>query len=199
MESTEFESTLDTFDTESESEFSERRRRWGGRGGVSRPQGRPLTSPQPQQGYVTRNEFNTAMEKVRSELASASSGLRTLEGRVNTLATGQERLTREAAARKRENEALRRDLKSTREMAAIIPLIAANTKTEKLPSTQDIPAALQGKEISVPSGNNLATFAPLLLLGGSDSSSGSSGSSGGFLGGSDSNMMLLLLLFAFNK
>lgn len=186
---TELESMMETFDTENE--FAERRRN---RRPTARPSGRPLTTPQPQQGYVTRNEFNTAMEKVRTELTAASNGLKTLDGRVNTISTAQERLTREVNARKRENEGLRKDLKSTRELAALLPLIATNSKTEKFPDSAG--AGLAGKDYLAPSGNSMGVLAPLLLLGSGDSSSGSSG---GLLGGSDSSMMMLLLLFAFNK
>jgi hypothetical protein len=196
MESNDFDNILDNYNDENEPEFSERRR-WAGRGGnVSRPRGGRLTGPQPQQGYVTRNEFNAAMEKVRSELAAASSGLRTLEGRVNTLGTGQERLMKEAAARKRENEGLRRDLKSTRELAAILPLISSNTKTITIKDGKG-----NALDVLAPSGNSLSAILPLLLLSGGDSTSGSGGSGGIFGGGSDNNSLLPLLLISgvFNK
>lgn len=78
---------------------------------------------------------------------------------------------------------------------ALLPLLATTQKTLKLDSTADVPAALRGKEILVPSGNSMAALMPLMLLSGDSSSSGG----GGAFGGSDNMMMMVLLLTTLNK
>lgn len=197
LESTEFTELEDALDALEwgDGEFEERRGRGMPRitrrpAPVKRPSGGRLAPTPPSQGNVTRNEFNAAMERVRRELAATSSGLRTLEGRVNTLNAGQERLLREVTSRKREVETVQRDLRQTREMAALLPLLTSTTKTETIPVAEDIPPVLQGKKYLVPSESNLAAFAPLLLLGAGDSSRGGSGG----LGGSDFSTLLVAML-----
>lgn len=185
-EMTELFESADGAEYDGESDYSERRRRWRP---VPRPSGRSPTPPQQQQGFVSRTEYNAAMESVRAQLTAASNGLRALDGRVNTLAQGQERMGRDLAARRRETEALRRDLRQTREMAALLPLISNTSRTVRI-GNQDVLA---------PSGNNLGAIAPLLLLGVGDSSGpgGMGGSDGG--GGMGGMMLPLVLILASSR
>jgi hypothetical protein len=163
----------------SESDFSERKRRWRP---APRPSGRSPAPPAPQQGNVTRQEYTAAMTAVKNQLTQAANGIKTLDGRVNTVSAAQEKHAKELAVRKRETEALRKDLKSTREMAAIIPMISQNSKT----------VMIGNQEVLAPSGNAMGAIAPLLLLGTGDSS-------GGGLGGDNNMMMMLVLMSAMNR
>lgn len=176
---------LETLDYDSDNndytennDYSERRTRWRP---APRPSGRSPASPAPQHGHVTRQEYTAAMERVKNQLTQAANGIKTLDGRVNSVSSAQERASKELAARKRETEGLRKDLKSTREMAAIIPLISQNTRTVNI----------GGQDVLAPSTNGLGAIAPLLLLG--------TGDSGGGLGGDNNMMMMLVLMSAMNR
>jgi hypothetical protein len=185
LESLDYGSDADYLET---SDYADRRR--GRTRPAPRPSGRPVAPPAPQQGYVTRQEYTTAMERVKEQLTQAANGIKTVDGRVNKISDSQEKLSREVAARKKEAEALRKDLKSTREMAAIIPLISQNSRTVTITGANGTQ-----QEVLAPSGNSIGAIAPLLLLGVGDSSG-----SGGLGGGGDNNMlMMVVLMSAMNR
>lgn len=116
---------------------------------------------------VTQTQLREVIARFNTALTTNGKAITQVDGRTRALATEQQRLDgglrRELADRKKEISAVRRDLQSTREVSAILPLLS-----------------------TLAPGNALVSFAPLLLLGndvsGSDAA-GASSNSGGLLGG----------------
>jgi hypothetical protein len=145
--------------------------------------------------FVTEARFQAALGRISSQMKVQSTAIKTVDGRVRALNADLGRqaaaLRKETADRKKDIDGVRKDLQSTREMAALIPLIAGG-------GTVTVPAG-GGSNIPVTS-STIGTFAPLLLLMGPDltgGSSGGSGSDGGMFGGGMGLIMLLVLSQAF--
>lgn len=123
-------------------------------------------------GPVTQAQLEAALARVRTEVRANATGIKTLDGRVRTAVTDQQRF--EAATRKQVDK-LRSDLKTTQTLSALIPLIAPPTSP-------------------------YASVAPLLHLVGPDlagaSSGGTGSSSGGLLGNNNNLIAIGALLYA---
>jgi hypothetical protein len=119
---------------------------------------------------VTQVQLQAALARVSQQIGTNSNAIKTVDGRVRGLATEQGRITtglrKEVTDRKKDADALRRDLQSTRELSALLPLVTAGQT------------------------GPIATLAPLLFLlppgtltgGGSGDASSNSGS---LLGGNN--------------
>lgn len=174
------DSTFDNWDNESESTDSfESARRRRGRGPMRPvPAARGLNAFRPRPntgatGAVTQAQLQAALARVRTEVTANANGIKTLDGRVRTVATDQKNF--ETATRKQVDK-LKSDLKTTQTLSALVPLIA-------------------------PPGSTFGNVAPLIhlvgpdLMGGSSTTSGSS--SGGLLGGGSNNLIAIgALLYA---
>ena len=130
--------------------------------------------------YVTQVQLQTALARVSQQIGVNSTAIKTLDGRVRGTAAEQGRLgaglRKETADRKKESDTLRRNLESTRELSALLPLVAKSGTTL----------------------GNLAPLAFLLppdVLGGATGGS-SSGSSSGILGGGSSVVALIAIAAA---
>lgn len=130
-------------------------------------------------GYVTEARLQAVVGRLDAKVTVAANAIKTIDGRVRNVMTEQGKqaaaLRKEIADRKKDADRLRADLKSTRELGALIGLVAA------------------------PAGSStIARLAPLILLLPPDTLSGyssGSSSSGGVLGG-DNNLVGLLLVGA---
>lgn len=144
---------------------------------------------------VTEAMLNMAVSKLDSKIEGVHNNSKKLEVRTNTLANEQDRqgaaMRKESSERKKEAEAIKRDLKQTRELSAILPMLSQ-------PSTVTVNDS-GGNPVKVISGNSnsLSTLLPLMLMMGSGSSD--SGSSSGFGGGDNSMMMMMAVLLSANK
>lgn len=119
---------------------------------------------------VTQSQLKEALGKVSQQISLNSNAIKTVDGRVRGVTEDQKKLgafvRKETADRKKELEAVKRDLQQTKELSAIIPMVTHNMT------------------------GPIATLAPLLHLipadtlnsGGAGSGSGSSNS---LLGGSN--------------
>ncbi len=149
---------------------------------------RPPVAPGVAGSAVTQTQLKEVIDRFNVALATNGKAITQVDGRTRSLVGEQQRLDsglrREVADRKKEITAVRRDLQSTREVSAILPLL--NTLAP---------------------GNTLINFAPLLLLGndvsGSDASGANNGSGGllgglGGLGGMGGNSMGLIALVALS-
>jgi hypothetical protein len=78
---------------------------------------------------VTQVQLQAALARVSQQIGTNSNAIKTVDGRVRGLATEQSRITaglrKEVTDRKKDADALRRDLTSTRELSAVLPLITA--------------------------------------------------------------------------
>jgi hypothetical protein len=121
---------------------------------------------------VTQAQLQAALARVSQQIGVNSTAIKTIDGRVRGVVEEQGKLgafvRKENADRKKDLELVRRDLQSTRELSALIPMITANAT------------------------GPIATLAPLLHLmpgdvlgGGGSTTSGTSSSSGSMLGGSN--------------
>ncbi|OWQ90891.1 hypothetical protein CDN99_12075 [Roseateles aquatilis] len=133
---------------------------------------------------VTQTQLKEVTARINAALATNGKALQQLDGRNRALGAEQSRLhdglRKTAIAQKRDIAAVRKDLQSTREMSAIMPLLTG-----------------------LAPGNPLMSIAPLLLLGNDVSATpdgGAPASSGGnFLGGmGGNNGMGLLALVALS-
>lgn len=119
---------------------------------------------------VTQSQLKEALSKVSQQISLNSNAIKTVDGRVRGLGEDQKKLgafvRKESADRKKELEAVKRDLQQTKEMSAIIPMVTHNMT------------------------GPIATLAPLLHLMPADTLTGGaagsgSGSSNSLLGGSN--------------
>ncbi|MBK6005004.1 hypothetical protein JJB11_02765 [Ramlibacter ginsenosidimutans] len=136
---------------------------------------------------VTQQQLKEVIERFNAALATNGKAITQVDSRTRTLASDQQRidagLRREIDRRRSEITAVRRDLQSTREVSATLPLLSL-----------------------LAPGNSLVALAPMLLLGNDVSASpettttpavqGSSSSSGlfGGLGGNGMGLIALLAL-----
>ncbi len=129
---------------------------------------------------VTQAQLKEVTERINAALKTNGQAITQVDGRTRALAGEQQRLgdglRKELVTRKKEISAVRRDLQSTREMSAILPILT-----------------------SLAPGNPLMTMAPLLLLGNDVSGENASAGSGGMLGGlGGNNSMGLIALVALS-
>ncbi|WP_425148540.1 hypothetical protein [Deinococcus sp.] len=197
-----YQEDTESFFDEAFDDADERVRGTSRRGG---PMGRGLSgvargSSMPQRAsgsYVTEAMLNAAVSKLDGKLDVVNRNSKLLETRTNTLANEQDRqgaaLRKENADRKKEAEAIRRDLRQTRELSAILPLISR-------PATVQVRAADGTTSVSALSGssNTMSTLLPLMLMMSPGSSDGGSGS-GGMFGGDGSSMLLLAVALSAGK
>jgi hypothetical protein len=165
-------------------DFSEARKRRA-------PAPQKYTPPATNRGYVTNATFQTAMDKVRADVAANRTAVTSVGSRVDTLSKrtqSEVKKLREQATRDRESTA------STLQMLAILPLLTAGGST-----TVFAPPASGSDATSITVATPPSTtteILPLLMLSGfGSSSSGGSGS----MGGMDSGMLLAVALLAANK
>src|SRR5260370_30873047 len=86
--------------------------------------------PRPNNNFVTQTQLQAALGRVSSQIAVNSNAIKTVESRVRSVSTEQVRITgalrKEVSDRKKEEESLRKELQSTRELAVILPLLGGN-------------------------------------------------------------------------
>lgn len=91
------------------------------RGSAYKP--RPATT-----GPVTQAQLKEALAVVSRQVATNSTAIKTLDGRVRGVTTEQARTTamlrKEIVDRKKDQDAFKKELQSTRELAALLPIIA---------------------------------------------------------------------------
>lgn len=131
--------------------------------------------PRPNPQAVTQAQLQAALAKVTQQINAGTAAVKAVDARVRSTAAETERtgiaLRKEIAERKKDVLAVRKDLQSTREMAAMMPMLT-----------------------SLGGGSGIAAIAPLLLLGQDVSGAdGAQGSSGGMFSGTTGIITLMAL------
>jgi hypothetical protein len=160
-----------------ESDFSEARKR-----APARPQ--KYTPPPQSKGYVTTAVFQTAMDKVRADVATNARAIANVGSQHDALSKrtrSEVKALREQATRDREATA------NTLQMLAILPLLSSGGSTQA-----EAPGGSGTVTVATPP-DSMSQILPLLLLSGFGGTSGSGGSNSG---GMDSGMMLAVALMA---
>jgi|tagenome__1003787_1003787.scaffolds.fasta_scaffold20059700_1 hypothetical protein len=135
---------------------------------------------------VTQQQLKEVIERFNAALTTNGKAITQVDGRTRTLAADQQRidagLRREIDRRRNEINAVRRDLQSTREVSAVLPLLSL-----------------------LAPGNSLVALAPMLLLGNDVSASpdatttpAAQNNSNGLLGSMGGNGMGLIALLALS-
>jgi hypothetical protein len=138
---------------------------------VARPstayRGRPAPSG-PQQQYVTHDQLALALRTVSTQITTNSAAIKTVESRAATLATEVTRqalaIKKESVDRKRETDRLGRELRQTREMAAILPMLSQPSSVTLGTKVDNLQP---GDKVLVDKGDALTSLLPLMLLMGS--------------------------------
>ena len=157
------ESPDEAFDEAYDEAFDEARRGRRPFKPIVPPRASTAYKARPSTSVVTQAQLQLALAKVSQQINTNSKAIKIVDGRVRSVSAEQSRvsagLRKELADRKKAILDVRKDLQSTREITALIPLLT-----------------------TLGGGSGIATFAPLLLLG-NDVSSDTPGTSGGLLGG----------------
>lgn len=145
--------------------------------------------------YVTQTQLQTTVTKLDGKISALS---KSTVQQINTVKKEQAKqidlLKREAANRKKESEALRKELRQFREMTLLLPLISKPASKTLTDAAGGLPV---GTKVLVESNDMMSLLLPMLLMGGLGGSSPDGSSSGGL--GGDNNMMMLMLVMAMSK
>jgi hypothetical protein len=161
-----------------EADFSEARGRT-----PARP--RQYTPPAATKGYVTNAVFQTALDKVRADVATNARGIAHVGSQHDALS---KRTRAEVKSIRAEITRTRDETRNTLQMLAILPLLSAGGSTQA-----EAPGGTGTVTVSTPP-DSMSQVLPLLMLSGFGGTSGSGGSSSG--GGMDSGMMLMVALMS---
>lgn len=129
---------------------------------------------------VTQPQLQAALQRVSQQINTNAKAIKMVDGRVRSVASEQSRtntaVRKEITDRKQSISAVRKDLQSTREVTALLPLLTTLTGN-----------------------SSLAAFAPLLLLGNDVSqepSAAAASGTGSFLGLGGNNLTGIIALLA---
>jgi hypothetical protein len=196
LESPEFEEfeEYDEFDDEA------RRRRAPRRPAAAAARRAPLRTPprgnavpqRPAPGHATKAELTATANRLDGRIATNSTAIKTLEGRVNTVSTQQTALRTDITR-------LQGSINDVRNMSMLLPLLSSQktrTITQPPPGTD----LQSGDKVVVDSGDSFSKLLPLMMFsGGFGGSGGSSGSSGGMFGGDSGGLMMVAMMMAMQN
>jgi len=88
----------------------------------------PRPNPAANANVVTQAQLKAALARVNGQIATNSHAIKTVDGRVRGLSSEQARITaslrKEIAERKKQEEATRKEIQATKELAAFLPIIS---------------------------------------------------------------------------
>jgi hypothetical protein len=143
------------------------------------------TPPPQTQGFVTKAEFQSALDKVRTDVAQNARAISAVGTQMDALS---KRTRTELKTIRDEVVRTRDETRNTLQTLAILPLLSSGG-TAQVMNTATPPAAVT---VATPP-DSLTQLLPLLLLSGSF---GSGGTGAGGSGGMDSGLMLAVALIA---
>ena len=118
----------ESFDENDESLDEAVRRRGGSRPPVRTAPRGSAYRPRPNNDFVTQAQLQAVLARVNGQITTNSAAIKTLDGRVRSVSNEQARmataLRKEVADRKKEEEVLRKEIQSAKELGVILPLIA---------------------------------------------------------------------------
>jgi uncharacterized small protein (DUF1192 family) len=181
---------------EFESDESDEAARPRGRrmGGPIRTPGRGNNVPtRPQQGFATRTELMATAKRIDDKIATLSTGVKALDGRVRTIDTdiGKLRadLKKESAARSNING----QLNNVMQMSMLLPLLSTQTTRKVSTANGELKA---DDKVVVDSGDSFTKILPILLMSGGLGGGAQSPQQGGAFGGDNGMMMALVVAMA---
>ena len=123
------EATLDDMDEANFDDMDEAMPRRGGMRPPVRTAGRQSAyRPRPNNNFVTQAQLQAALARVSGQISTNAAAIKTLDSRVRGVSNEQARaataLRKEIVDRKKEDEALRKEIQSAKELAVVLPLIA---------------------------------------------------------------------------
>jgi hypothetical protein len=181
------------FDESDESDEA-RRRRGAARAPVRTAKRGGNVPPRPTPGFATRTELTATANRLDAKIATNSTAIKAVEGRVNALGTEQAKLRTDV-------NKLQGSINDVRNMAMLVPLLTTQSTRTATAATNGIQ---QGDKVVVDNGDSFSKVLPLLLFsggfgGGSSPSPGGGGNSGGGMFGGDSGgIMMVALMMAMN-
>lgn len=173
-----------------ESDESDERRRGRPRRPPVRTAKRGGAVPQrPAAGFATKAELSATANRLDARIATNSTAIKTVEGRVNSLASDVAKLRSDAGKSQG-------GINDVRNMAMLTPLLSTQKTVTTTEASGGIPA---GSKVVVDSGDSFSKMLPLLMFsgafGGSSTSSGGQ-SSGGMFGGDSGGIMMVAMMIA---
>lgn len=178
------------YDSDESDESDEARRP---RGGARRPPVRTAKRgnavPQrPASGFATKAELTATAARLDARIATNSTAIKTVEGRVNAIAADTAKLRADIGK-------AQGNLNDVRNMSMLMPLLAT-TKTREVATSVEGTQITAGDKVVVDTGDSFSKMLPLLMFSGSfgGSGGGSGGSSGGMFGDSSGLMMVALIM-----
>jgi hypothetical protein len=192
---------MELYDFESDESDEAARPRGRRFGGPIRTPGRGGNVPtRPQQGFATRTELMATAKRIDDKIATLSTGVKALDGRMRTLDTEQGKLRADLKKESDARRGLSSQISNVTQMSMLLPLLTTQ-KTVTMPTPP--PAGFQaGDKVVIDSGDSFSRVLPILLmsggLGGGGSSGGAQSSQGGMFGG-DNSMMMIAMFMALGK
>ncbi|MGH8032610.1 MAG: hypothetical protein ACREO8_09660 [Luteimonas sp.] len=181
----------EAYESDESGEYDEARRR------IRRPPVRiakrgGAVPQRPAAGFATKAELSATANRLDARIATNSTAIKTVEGRVNTIFSDHAKLRTEVGK-------LQGGISDVRNMSMLMPLLSAQKTVTTTSDNAGIPA---GSKVLVDSGDSFSKMLPLLMFSGAfgGSSGGQSGGSGGMFGGGDGGgIMMVALMMAMQK
>lgn len=153
-------------------------------------QPRPATTATGTAQYVTQAQLQAALARVGDQVKTNAQAIATVNTRLNAINEQQARQTaalkKEYADRRKDSSTLKRELRQTRDMSALLPLLSRPSTVTVTKTIDDgVPA---GTKLVVDKGDTMSMMLPFLLMGGMGGMGGSTEGSG------DNNMMMMLVM-----
>ena len=156
-------------------------------------QPRPATTTTSTAQYVTQAQLQAALNRVGEQVKTNAQAIATVNTRLNAINEQQARQTaalrKEYADRRKESATLKRELRQTRDLSAMLPLL--NRPSTVTVTKEFDPAVPAGTKLVIDKGDTMSMMLPFLLMGGMGGMGGMSGSADS---SGDNNMMMMLVL-----
>lgn len=174
-------------DESDESDEARRRRR---RAPVRTAKRGGAVPQRPTPGYATKAELTATANRLDARIATNSTAIKTVEGRVNTLSTDQGKLRSDVTK-------LQGSVNDVRNMSMLMPLLSSQKTVTTTADSGGIPS---GSKVVVDSGDSFSKILPLLMFSGSfGGSSGGQSGGGGMFGGDSGGIMMIALMMAMQN
>jgi hypothetical protein len=181
-----------------ESDESDEARRRRGKPPVRTAKRGGAVPQRPQPGFATRAELTATANRLDARIATNSTAIKTVEGRVSTLSSDSAKLRADL------NKA-QGGINDVRNMSMLLPLLTSQS-TRSVTADGGVTGTdiKKGDKVVVDSGDSFSRILPLLLFsgsfgsssGGSGGSGGSGSGSGGMFGGDSGGLMMVALMMA---
>lgn len=140
----------------------------------------------PAAGFATKAELTATANRLDARIATNSTAIKTVDGRVSTL-------TSENAKLRADLSKLQGGINDVRNMSMLMPMLSSQ---KTVTTTEAIGGIPPGSKVVVDSGDSFSKMLPLLMFSGTFGGSSGSSGSGGMFGGDGGGMMMMALIMA---